>query len=189
MVAEGTNITVTVSIGKDRISVPNVMGKTESEATSLIQAAGLVVGSVSNVFSTEYESGCVCYQSYSEGSYVDPGTGVDIRVSKGPEIYTYKCNTGIAAPTVEEAPDYVAGTAVTITLVTDSGQELLNTTTTEFPQAANYYGLTASGGTITMSYKVKGEGSTTTDENGNPVYTPGEEQTKTFTRRIEFVRE
>ena len=170
-VPKGTNITVTVSVGKDKIWVPNLLGKTEDEATSEIKASGLKTGSISYVYNSEYEAGSVCYQSYSQGSYVEPGTSMDLKVSKGPELYTYKCNTSIEAPTVTEAPDYVSGSEVTITFVADSGQQLLNTTTTVFPQAANYYGLSAAGGTITMTY------------------TTGSGEVKSFTRRIEFVRE
>jgi len=170
-VPKGTNITVTVSVGKDKIWVPNLLGKTEDQATSEIKASGLKTGSISYVYNSEYEAGTVCYQSYSEGSYVEPGTSMDLKVSKGPELYTYKCNTSIEAPSVTEAPDYVSGSEVTITFVADSGQPLLNTKTTVFPQAANYYGLSAAGGTITMSY------------------TAGNGEVKSFTRRIEFVRE
>ena len=170
-VPKGTNITVTVSVGKDKVWVPNLMGKTENEATSEIKAAGLKTGSISYVYNSEYEAGTVCYQSYSQGSYVEPGTSMDLKVSKGPELYTYKCNTSIEAPSASEAPDYVSGSEVAITFMTDSGQQLLNTSTTVFPQAANYYGLSAAGGTITMTY------------------TTADGEVKSFTRRIEFVKE
>ena len=43
-------------------------------------------------------------------------TALDIKVSSGPKAATYKCNASILAPSVEEAPDYVAGTEVAITL-------------------------------------------------------------------------
>jgi len=170
-VPKGTNITVTVSVGKDKIWVPGLLGKTENEATSEAKAAGLKIESVSYVYNSEYEAGQVCYQSYSQGSYVEPGTSMDLKVSKGPELYTYKCNTSIEAPSAAEAPDYVSGTEVTITFVADSGQQLLYTATAVFPQAANYYGLSAAGGTITMTY------------------TTGDGEMKSFTRRVEFVRE
>ncbi len=189
-VAPGTNITVTVSIGKDRVKVPDIMGKTESEATSAVLAEGLKIGSISYVYNTEYDTGQVCYQSYSKGSYVEPGTVVDIKVSKGLQEYTYKCNISIEAPTVEEAPDYVTGSEVTILFVADDGEQLMNTRTKIFPQAGNYYGLKAAGGTITITYTVTGEGTTTTDPaTGNVIHTPGTTETRTFTRRIDFVRE
>ncbi len=189
-VSPGTNITVTVSIGKDRVKVPDIMGYTESEATSALLSAGLKIGSVSYVYNTEYDTGLVCYQSYSNGSYVDPNTSVDIKVSKGLQEFTYKCNVSIEAPTVEEAPGYVSGSEVTIVFIADDGEQLMNTKTQIFPQAGNYYGLKAAGGTITITYTVTGEGTTTTDPvTGNIIHTPGATETKSFTRRVEFVRE
>ena len=150
--------------------------------------AGLKIGEeIAYVYSDEYPEGQICYQSYSNGSYVDPGTVMDIKVSKGPEAETYKCNASITAPTPEEAPDYSVGMEVSIRLTADDGQVLLDTRTSSFPQAANYYGLTSSGGTITMTYFVTVEGTTTTDpETGETITTPGETQERSFSRRIEF---
>ncbi len=189
---KGNVITVNVSLGKEevKVRVPNLVGKTEMDGTVEATELGLVIGSVGYVYSSEVEAGLICYQSYSHGSYVEEGTVLDIKVSKGAEQITYKCNASIEAPTVEEAPDYVAGTEVHILLIPDGGTPLLDTTVTAFPQAANYHGLTASGGTITMTYKVKTEGIVTTDpETGEVIHTPGGEETKSFTRRIEFVPE
>ena len=134
--------------------------------------AGLEIGSVAKEYSSEVEEGNICYQSYSHGSYVDPGTSIDIKISMGPENITYKYNASFAAPSVEEAPGYLTGSEVEIKLVADDGKVLLETKTSSFPKAANFYGLTSSGGTLTMTYTVHGTG-----------------ETKSFTRRIEFVRE
>ena len=188
----GSVITVTVSLGKEetKVRVPNLIGLSEEDGTFEAIEAGLQIGSVSYVYNAEVQEGHICYQSYSHGSYVDPGTSLDIKVSQGAEPVTYKCNMSITAPTVEEAPDYVAGTEVTIRLETDDGQVLLETTTSTFPQSANYYGLTSSGGTITMTYTVTTEGGTTTDpETGETVSTPGVTESRSFTRRVEFVAE
>ena len=40
-----------------------------------------------------------------------------------------------------------------------------------------------------MTYQVTTEGTTTTDENGNTVNVPGTTEDRSFTRRIEFVKE
>ena len=122
-------------------------------------------------------------------SYVNAGTTIDIKVSMGAGEASYKCNASITAPTMQEAPDYVSGTEVIIKLVTDDGQVLLDTRTTTFPQAANYYGLTSSGGTLTMTYKVVGDSTTVNPDTGETVVTPGTTQEKSFTRRIEFEQE
>ena len=187
----GSVITVTVSLGKEdtKIRVPNLIGLSEQDGTVEAIEAGLTVGSVTYIYSDEVGEGMICYQSYSHGSYVDQGTSIDIKVSQGAQKVTYKCNANITAPTTSEAPDYVSGTEVSIKLTTDDGQVLLDTKTTGFPQAANYYGLSSSGGTITMTYQVTTQGSTTTDQDGNTVNIPGTTEDRSFTRRIEFVKE
>ena len=188
----GSVITITVSLGKEeaKIRVPNLIGLSEEDGTFEAIEVGLSIGSVSYVYNDEVPEGHICYQSFSHGSYVDQGTALDIKVSQGAQAVTYKCNANITAPTVEEAPDYVAGTEVSIKLVTDDGQVLLDTKTSSFPQAANYYGLTSAGGTITMSYTVTTEGTTQTNpETGEVINIPGTEETRTFTRRVEFVEE
>lgn len=188
----GSVITLTVSLGKEetKVRVPNLVGLSEEDGTFEAIEVGLKIGSVSYVFNSEIPEGHICYQSFSAGTYVDQGTSMDIKVSQGTEDVTYKCNTSITAPTTAEAPDYVAGTEVKIKLETDDGKVLLETRTTTFPQAANFYGLKASGGTITITYTVATSGSTTTDpESGETVNTPGTTEEKSFTRRIEFVQE
>lgn len=173
-VPNNSAISVTVSKGKEevKIRVPELVGYSEQDATIRAIEAGLEIGSVAKEYSSEVKEGFVCYQSYSHGSYVDPGTSIDIKISMGPEDITYKYNASFAAPSVEEAPGYLTGSEVEIKLVADDGKVLLETKTSSFPKAANFYGLTSSGGTLTMTYTVHGTG-----------------ETKSFTRRIEFVRE
>lgn len=183
---KGTNITVTVSLGKEeaKVRVPDLMGHPEEEATIKAIEAGLEIGSVSYVYSTDYAEGQVCYQSYSNGSWVEAGTKLEIKVSKGAEPVTYKCNASIAAPTTAEAPDYTGGD-VKLKLVTDDGNTILETTVSTFPQSFNAYGLGSSGGTLTLTYTVTTP--PTTDENGTAV--SGTTEEKTVTRRVEFTVE
>ena len=191
-VPKGTVVTVTVSKGREeqKIRVPNLIGQTEAEARFILVDNGLSIGSVSYVFNSEVEEGLVCYQSTSQGSYVDPDTIIDIKVSQGTEKYTYRCNVVIDAPTREEAPDYTSGTEVHLRLVTDDDRVLLDTNLSGFPYSPNYSGLSASGGTLTMTYTVTLPASTSTDPNtGESITIPGGTEKKSFTRRIDFVRE
>jgi len=191
-VPKGSEVKVTVSLGVEagQCRMPYLLGLDEMTATAEVIEAGLTIKNVGYVANAEYAEGLVCYQSYSKDTYLDEGEGVEIMVSKGPESATYKCNAGIEAPTSAEAPDYVAGTPVRITLVTDAGKPLLDTTVSTFPLATNHYGITSSGGTLTFYYEVTVGGQTTTDPNtGETVVTTGTKETKSFTRRIEFVKE
>lgn len=187
----GSVITIKISLGQEdsKVRVPNLLGLPEDEAVAKLIEAGLAVGGTGAVNSNEYEEGLVCYQSYSYGSYVDPGTAVELKVSMGAEVITYKYNASIEGPTLEEAPDYVAGTSVNVTIVADNGKVLGDTVTTTFPLAANYYGITTASGTINFSYNVTTESTTTTNEAGETVTIPGTTEKRSFSRTVEFIRE
>ena len=191
-VPKGSSITVIVSIGpaENKVEMPNVYGMDEMTATAIIIEAGLDIGEVAYQYHDTVAEGLVWYQNYPHKILLTEGTKVDIMISKGKETASYKCNASIDAPSTSEAPDYVSGTYVRITLITDDGTILLDTATTTFPQAANYYGIKSSGGTLTMYYNVITESTTTTDpETGETVTTPGTNVEKSFTRRLEFVQE
>lgn len=192
MAVAGSVVTITVSAGtaNNKALVPNLLGLNEDEAVAKIVEAGLVLKSVSQIYNSVVGEGKVCYQSYSAGTYVDVNTTIDINISLGAETAKYKCNTVIAAPTVTEAPDYVSGTAIKLKLVTDDGTTLLDTEVTSFPQAANYYGLVSSGGTLTMTYSVTVvSGSTLNEATGETIAGTTTKEEKSFTRRITFISE
>ncbi len=191
-VPKGSVITIDVSLGKEetKVGVPMLIGLTEQDGTITAIEAKLRIGNVTYVYSDTEAEGIICFQSYSKDVMVDPGTEIDIKVSQGPSPVTYKYNANIAAPTKDEAPDYMPGTEVKIVLETDDGKVLMDTKVSVFPRSENYYGLTSSGGTITMTYTVAQAGTTTTDPNtGEVVNTPGTTEEKSFTRRVEFVKE
>ena len=194
-VPSGTNITLTVSLGKQesKVRVPNLISQSEADGTIELIELGLQVQVIAREYNSDYADGHIYYQSYSHGSYVDPGTVVEIKVSQGPapttQPVTYRYSDSIAAPTTTEAPDYKAGTDVTIKIVTDGGEVLRETTTNVFPHSVNFSGIKSSGGTITMTYMVTKPGETTTDSEGNEVAGAPTTETKSFTRRIEFVKE
>ena len=187
----GSEVVVTVSIGveENKVQMPNLIGLDEMDATATLIEAGLNVKSVTYVYSSEIANGLVCYQSHSHRAYVDKGTGVDIKISKGEELITYMCNISIQAPTAEEAPDYVAGDLIQVTLVTDGGKILLDTDTQAFPISVTNYGITSSGGTITFYYTVTPTEEVTDPETGETITKPGSPETKSFTRRVEFIQE
>ena len=106
-------------------------------------------------------------------------------MSQGAQKVTYKCNVSIVAPTTSEAPQYVSGMEVGITLVADDGTVLMDTKVTTFPVATNINGIASSGGTLTMTYQVTSASTTTEGD----VVVPGTTENKTFTRRVEFVKE
>ncbi|MCR4896816.1 MAG: Stk1 family PASTA domain-containing Ser/Thr kinase [Lachnospiraceae bacterium] len=184
----GCTVTVTVSLGPEvvKIPVPKLIGREEDEAIALLVESGLTIGNIDYVNSDTVEAGVVISQSLAEGSYADPGTAVNLQVSRGPELITYKFDQDITAPTAEEAPQYKHGTEVTVSLVGDDGVAIFTRKITDFPERATYYGLTCGGGILTFTYSYTTEGSTTVNENGETVVVPGETITVSFSRVVTF---
>ncbi len=189
----GTTVTLQISSGPDssKISVPNVMGMDEMNATVTLTEAGLVVGNVEEV---NYEdpafTGLVCYQSYSVGEYVDPDTRIDIKISMGPVDLSYGFNASIDSPLLED-PTFVAGTPVTVILTTADGKELLRTNTTSFPVSMNVSGIKGSPtGKVVFQYVASSQPVTTTDPaTGETVTTPGTQEQRALERIVTFTPE
>lgn len=192
-VPRGATVTIQISTGPDtnKISVPNVVGMSEMDATVTLTEAGLLVGNVEEV---NYEdaafTGLVCYQSYSVGTYVDAGTPIDIKVSIGPADLTYGYNANVESPALED-PAFVAGTPVTVILSTADGRELVRTNTTSFPVAMNVSGIKGNAiGVITFQYTLTTAPTTTTDPaTGETVTVPGGSEPKTVQRAVTFTQE
>lgn len=190
---KGSAVTIVVSTGAEdsKIRVPEVMGKSEDEATIMLVEAGLQVGSVSEVANEDYPADQVCYQSYSVGSFVEPGTAIDLKVSTGPKAVTYSYSGNISGPTREEDPNYKDGTKVKVTIVTEDGTKLLDTETSSFPTSVNYTGIKSATGKLTFKYTNTIEEVTEFDEEKNEtvVVKPASTEEKTIERTVEFVKE
>lgn len=152
-VPAGSEITLYVSIGPDLsglIQVPNILGLSEQEAATALLQAGLVPGeAVVTDTSGRYAPDTVIGQSIPRGDYVEEGTQVDMEIS-GTASYSYSAR--IEAPRRSEDPDYQEGTAVTLVIVTDDGETILNKTTTEFPYPVSFTGISCEKGTLYMNY-------------------------------------
>jgi kumamolisin len=78
-----TTVTLTV-IAAGQVAVPNVVGETQADATTAIEGAGLVLGTVTTASSSAVPLGDVISESPSAGAGVISGSVVDIVVSSGP---------------------------------------------------------------------------------------------------------
>lgn len=87
-VLPGTPVNIVVSLGPPPVEVPDVVGKPQATANNLITDAGLVVGTVTEEYSTTVLAGRVMSQSPEAGEEVPPGTLVDLVVSRGPAPVT-----------------------------------------------------------------------------------------------------
>ncbi len=84
----------------EKISVPDVVGKTQQEATQIIEDAGLEVGMVSSKYDNDVEQGNVISQSPTAEEEVDKGSKVNLVISQGAESFEVP---DIVGKTVEEA--------------------------------------------------------------------------------------
>ena len=82
-VVQGTEVVLDVSKGTKTVTVPNVVGMTEANARSTLEAAGFQVSST-NAPSDSTPSGSVSAQSPSAGTDAPKGSTVTITVSTGP---------------------------------------------------------------------------------------------------------
>lgn len=92
-VEEGTHVKMYVSMGVEKVEVPQITGITSEEAQAALTAVGLIGGSVTEEYSEEYDAGYVISQGKSAGSKLEKGSAVDYVVSKGsskvevPDLY------------------------------------------------------------------------------------------------------
>ena len=184
-VTKGSAVAVVVSLGEDKVRVPNVMGLTLELAKAEFTEAGISIGTIEEEYSETVEAGLVCYQSYSVGSYIEKSVTVSLKISKGVQPVSYSYKADIAAPTVEEAPQYQSGDVVDVSLVTSEGKILLSTTTSTFPISVDYAGISAPTGIITMTYYYE-EVVTPATETTAAVT---EKRSNSFTRQVSFVEE
>jgi serine/threonine-protein kinase len=84
-IERGGTVNLTVAVGLETVAVPDLRGKTEQEAFQLIAAAGLQLGTRTEVFDPLIPAGQVVSQEPAAGIVVNQGTAVSYGVSKGPE--------------------------------------------------------------------------------------------------------
>ncbi|MFN2318799.1 MAG: PASTA domain-containing protein, partial [Dermatophilaceae bacterium] len=79
----GSTVRLTVSVGPGEVSVPDLIGRTESQARAAIVDARLTFGGTSDVDNSTEPRGTVVGQSPSAGTTVAPDTAVSLQLSSG----------------------------------------------------------------------------------------------------------
>ncbi|HEV7148092.1 MAG TPA: Stk1 family PASTA domain-containing Ser/Thr kinase [Pedococcus sp.] len=82
-VGRGTEVKVTVSKGPERYAVPDVVGKSQAEATDQLTASKLTLGTVSQAYSDTVPQGLVVSVDPVPGTSLKRGAPVNLVVSKG----------------------------------------------------------------------------------------------------------
>ena len=105
--AEGTEVTLYVSKGKDTISVPKLLGYSLEVARDALRENNLMMGSITYDSSSTYEKGTIMKQSPTAYSVVDKNTAIDVVVSLGKET-TRTITVNLARYTGEVDSDTVS---------------------------------------------------------------------------------
>jgi serine/threonine-protein kinase len=88
LIERGSPVTLRVSRGPEQVAVPDVVGETEDNARSAIEAAGLRVGEVTAKETVDKDPGTVLEQSPAKGTTVAKGSAVKLTVAKAPPDVT-----------------------------------------------------------------------------------------------------
>ena len=81
---QGSSVSLVVSSGEPIITVPNIMGMTQSDAIAAITAGNLTVGDISTANSSKVPTGNVISQNPAAGSLVNQNSAISLVVSLGP---------------------------------------------------------------------------------------------------------
>jgi beta-lactam-binding protein with PASTA domain/sugar lactone lactonase YvrE len=103
----GSAVNLIVSRGN---KVPNVVGFTQAAATTAIDNAGLVIGTITQQSSTTVAIGKVISESPLAGTYTSAGSAVNIVVSSGTTVPSVVGSTQAAATTAITTAGLVVGT-------------------------------------------------------------------------------
>jgi beta-lactam-binding protein with PASTA domain len=123
-VAEGSSVNLAISLGPQIVTVLNVEGLTQDDATTTITAAKLTVGTVTQEASKTVANGKVISQDQPTGSSLAQGSPVNLVISSGPQM--------VAVPNVEGLTQAAATTAITAAKLTVGAitQQISNTVAT-----------------------------------------------------------
>ncbi|QGU01703.1 Serine/threonine-protein kinase PK-1 [Corynebacterium kalinowskii] len=115
----GSTVTAQISKGPAPVEVPDVTGKDQATATSLLSAAGLSVRSVTEAFSSQHPKGAVISTTPGAGSKLSRGSEVELKVSNALEV------PDVEGLSLEEATTELTGLGfVVVTEETNDAREV-----------------------------------------------------------------
>jgi serine/threonine-protein kinase len=124
----GATVTLAVSNGQQLISVPNLVGMTQEQATAAVESAGFSVGDVT-AQASDQPRGAVVQTSPGAGVQVPVPSAVALVVSSGPELVQVPDVVGrnfVEAQQLLEQVGLAAGTVTTDTLAAPQGAMVLS---------------------------------------------------------------
>ncbi len=145
---KGSTVTVYISTGPEEtaIKVPDLVGKDETTAKSMLTTAGLNWGTITEEHNDSVAAGLILTQSIAPETEVNAGTSVDFVVSLGSSTYT--CHLDVSAPS-----DYFQGTEAIIILTDVTNSEVNRFSTSSFPYTVTQAGISSEMGYVTVQYQ------------------------------------
>lgn len=100
---EKSAVTLTVSKGPERYTIPNLTKRTVTDAEAAITGSNLTIGTTTQAYNSTVGKGLVVSTSPKAGSSVKRDTVVNLIVSKGPEILKVPNVTGQTSSAAQSA--------------------------------------------------------------------------------------
>ncbi len=122
VMVKGATVNLVVSSGLAQALVPDVVGRTQADATTALTSAGLTVGSVTQAHSGTIPVGSVVSQSVPAGISVYGGTAVDLVVSLGLAQATVP---NVVGSTQADATTALTAAGLTVGTVTQTSSETI----------------------------------------------------------------
>lgn len=141
-----TKVTVYISKGVGETIVPDLVGKTKSQALQLLEEAGLLANPIDA--QSDEEVGTVLEQSHDEGIKVAKGTTIDFKVSAG---NTVEIPTNLVGKTVTEVEAKLKELGFYVEKVKDTSSTKEKDTVTSVQNAGKKVEI---GSTIIVKYSV-----------------------------------
>ena len=191
-VKAGSKITLTISRGIEKVSIPNLVGKSETQAIAELTELGFDEDKIiiKRAESETYEEGYVISQDPADGKNVTKDTEITITVSSGKATKYYSYSETIVLPEELQAKlddgTYTELLEVEIQLILDGSTKPIQTWTTDgLPKQITVDSIeNVSKGRIKIVYVFAvpsldpDTGEQLLDEEGNPIYEEKIEQTE-----------
>lgn len=136
---KGDTVTIVVSQGTQSVKVPNVVNKSQADASSELTAAGLSVGTITTEYSDTVPEGSVISQGVNAGKFVDMGTSVSLVISQGKKTEYYVLSYEVEVP---------EGTTVEVEVKDANGKTVYGPTKLKKTTTISASGITTQTGTL-----------------------------------------
>lgn len=156
---KGDTVTYYLSVGKDNVTVPNVVGLSQAAAEEALTKENLKVSIGEAEYSSDYAEGLVIRQSTAGGTNVLRGEPITIYISKGPEPEAEQEIPDVRGWTLEAAKSHLEKLGFVVSI--PSGSDMTVLVESQSPSG----GTAPKGTTITLTPKASAPPDTGDDDN------------------------